>query len=156
ENKEPVVATRGISKQLTGDMYTKAALFLHTLRSVVNDDEKWWKLLHGFYQHFKYQNIMTEDVEAWFSKETGMDLTPVFNQYLRHTAIPKLEIRSLGDNSISYRWIVDEPGFAMPVRIGTKDHWQVITPTTKLQTMRSDIKIEDLEAATDLYYIDLD
>jgi len=85
-----------------------------------------------------------------------MNLTPVFNQYLRRTAIPKLEVRSLGDNSISYRWIVDEPDFAMPVRIGTKDHWQVIHPTTKLQTMKTDINIQILEAATDLYFIDVD
>jgi len=31
------------------------------------------------YQHFKYRNIMTEDVVEYFNRETGMNLTPVFD-----------------------------------------------------------------------------
>ena len=49
--------------------------------------------LHDFYQQFKYQNIMTEDVERWWSERTGMNLTPFFDEYLRHADIPTLEIR---------------------------------------------------------------
>ncbi len=44
------------------DQYFKGALFINTLRSIVNDDTRWFSLIHDFYQHFKYQNIMTEDV----------------------------------------------------------------------------------------------
>ena len=157
ENKEPVVATRGIAKQLNLDMYTKGALFMHTLRSIVNDDAKWWKLLHGFYQHFKYQNIMTEDVAAWFSRRVGTDLTPVFNQYLRHTAIPKLELRfDESKKEVSYRWRVDEPTFVMPVKVGTPGNWQVVRPTTEWQTLKTSIPPADFTAATDLYFIDID
>ena len=36
---------------------------------------------------------MTEDVEQFFNEKTGMNLTPVFEQYLRHTAIPTLELK---------------------------------------------------------------
>ena len=54
---------------------------------------RWWALLHGFYQHFKYQNIMTEDVVGYFNQQTGMNLTPIFNQYLRHAALPVLELQ---------------------------------------------------------------
>ena len=75
------------------DQYFKGALMINTLRSVVNDDPEWFTLIHDFYQHFKYQNIMTEDVVAYFNQQTGMDLTPFFNQYLRHTAIPTLELK---------------------------------------------------------------
>jgi len=43
---------------------------------------------------------MTEDVVAYFNQHTGMNLTPIFNQYLRHAQIPRLEFivgaRSLG------------------------------------------------------------
>ena len=31
---------------------------------------------------------MTEDVVAYFNRKTGMNLTPIFDQYLRHAAIP--------------------------------------------------------------------
>ena len=64
-------------------MYFKGALFLHTLRSVVNDDAKWWRVIRDFYQRFKYQNIMTEDMVRFFNTELKQDLTPMFDQYLQ-------------------------------------------------------------------------
>ena len=45
-------------------MYFKGALFLHTLRSVVNDDAKWFKLMRDLYEQFKYQNNLTEEIVA--------------------------------------------------------------------------------------------
>jgi aminopeptidase N len=156
QNRQPIIAQRGVNATPPQDMYFKGALFIHTLRSVVNDDARWWKLLHDFYQHFKYQNIMTEDIVRYFNEQTGMNLTPVFNQYLRHTAIPTLELKfDDAKNTVSYRWKVDEPGFAMPVRVGTKDHWQTITPTTEWQTMSTSLKKDDFSVATDLYYVNV-
>src|SRR6516162_11869119 len=111
-NQEPIITAHGINGEPPQDQYFKGALFINTLRSIVNDDRRWWKLLHDFYQHFKYQNIMTEDVIAYFNAHTGMNLTPVFNQYLRHTAIPALELKfDPGHSTVSYRWKVDEAGF---------------------------------------------
>ena len=91
-NAQPIIAERGLNRTPPQDMYFKGALFLNTLRSVVNDDTKWWALLHDFYQHFQYQNIMTEDIVAYFNQKIGMNLTPVFDQYLRHSALPVLEL----------------------------------------------------------------
>jgi len=111
-------------------------------------------LLRDFYQHFKYQTIMTEDVVAYFSQKTGKNLTPIFDQYLRHTAIPVLELVFDDSNkTVRYRWRADERGFAMPVRVGTKDHWQIIKPTTEWQEMKIELKKEDFQAATDLYFV---
>jgi hypothetical protein len=101
---------------------------------VVDDDARWWALLHGFYQHFQYQNIMTEDVVAYFNQETGMNLTPVFDQYLHHAALSVLDLQR-SPEGVRYRWEADEPGFAMPVMVGSKEHWQRIHPTTTWQTM---------------------
>ncbi|MGC2750855.1 MAG: hypothetical protein WCA40_00680, partial [Candidatus Acidiferrum sp.] len=128
--------------------------FLNTLRSVVNDDPRWFKLIHDFYQHFKYKNIMTEDVVQFFNQKTGMNLTPIFNQYLRHTAIPALELKfNETDGTVSYRWKVDEQGFAMPVRVGTKGNWQIINATTTWQTLKTPLSKDQFDVATDLYYI---
>jgi len=155
-NQQPIIAPRGINATPPQDMYFKGALFLNTLRSVVNDDARWWALLKEFYQHFKYQTIMTEDIVAWFNQKTKMNLTPVFDQYLRHTAIPKLELKfDETAGSVSYRWKVDEPGFAMPVRVGTKEHWQTIRPTVNWQTMKTALKKDEFAVATDLYFIDV-
>ena len=155
-NQQPIIPPRGINATPPQDMYFKGALFLNTLRSVVNDDARWWVLLKEFYQHFKYQTIMTEDIVAWFNQKTGINLTPLFNQYLRHTAIPALELKfDESDGSVSYRWKADEAGFAMPVRVGTKDHWQIIQPTLEWQMMKTPLKKDQFEVATDLYFVDV-
>ncbi|MGH9819009.1 MAG: M1 family aminopeptidase, partial [Pyrinomonadaceae bacterium] len=156
KNQTPIITARGTNTEPPQDMYFKGALFLHTLRSVINDDAKWFALIHDVFQHFKYQNIMTEDMVAYMNQRSGMNLTPIFDQYLRHTAIPKLEVRfSDKIGHISYRWKADEPGFAMPVKVGTPNNWTLIYPTTQWQSLTSPIKMKDFEAATDLYYIEL-
>ncbi len=155
-NQQPIIAQRGINATPPQDMYFKGALFLNTLRSVVDNDKRWWALLHDFYQHFKYQTIMTEDVVAYFNRKTGINLTPIFDQYLRHTALPVLELDFDETNkSVRYRWQVDESGFAMPVRVGTKDHWQMIQPTTEWKRMKTELKKGDFQVATDLYFVDV-
>ena len=157
QNKVPIIAPRGVNATPPQDQYFKGALFIHTLRSIVGDDKKWWPILREFYQRFKYRNIMTEDIVAYFSQKTRMNLTPVFDQYLRHTAIPRLELKfDGGGGTFSYRWKADEKGFAMPVKVGTKDKWTLIYPTTEWKSSKTDIKHADLQAATDLYYIEVE
>jgi aminopeptidase N len=156
QNREPIIAERGIAATPPQDMYFKGALFLNTLRSVVNDDARWFALIHDFYQHFKYQNIMTEDVVAYFNQQTGMNLTPLFDQYLRHTAIPTLELKfNEADGTVDYRWQADEPDFAMPIRVGRKPDWQIIQPTTYGQTMKTPLKKNEFDVATDLYFVNV-
>ncbi len=156
QNREPIIAERGIAATPPQDMYFKGALFLNTLRSVINDDVRWWALIHDFYQHFKYQNIMTEDVVAYFNQQTGMYLTPLFDQYLRHTAIPTLELKfNEAEGTVDYRWLADEPDFAMPIRVGKKADWQIIQATTYWQTMKTPLKKNDFDVATDLYFVNV-
>jgi aminopeptidase N len=155
-NLRPIIPERGINATPPEDQYFKGALMLNTLRSVVNNDPRWFQIIHDFYQHFKYQNIMTEDVIAYFNQQTGMNLTPIFNQYLRHTAIPTLELKfDETQGTVAYRWKVDEPDFAMPVRVGVKDQWQILHPTTEWQTMKTPLSKNNFEVATDLYYVNV-
>ena len=155
-NREPVITQRGIHRSPNQDMYFKCALFLHTLRSVVNDDARWWKLVHDTFEHFKYQNIMTEDIVRFFNAELKQDLTAVFDQYLRRTDLPTLEL-TFDDKAgtVSYRWKADERAFAMPIRVGSRAAWQTIRPTTDWQTMPNKLGKERFEVATDLYYVNV-
>jgi len=153
-NRQPIIPPHGINAEPPQDMYFKGALFLNTLRSVIDDDKRWFALIHDLYQHFKYQNIMTEDIVEFFNRRTGKNFTPIFNQYLRHTALPVLELK-FADGNVSYRWKTDETGFAMPIRVGTKDNWQLIQPTTERQTMKTSLKKDEFQVATDLYFVDV-
>jgi aminopeptidase N len=180
ENLRPIIAEHGVNAEPTEDQYFKGALMINTLRSVVNDDAKWWPLLHNFYQHFKYRNIMTGDVVTYFNQQTGMNLTPIFDQYLRHARIPRLELL-FGETPgmVMYKWQADEDNFNMPVRVGTPGDWQIIHPTTEWQWMQTpltkvQVKVfdsafgndrtewmqtpltkEQFQVATDLYYVDV-
>jgi len=155
-NTQPIITPRGINRSPAQDQYFKGALFINTLRSIVNDDARWWALLHDFYQHFKYQNIMTEDVVEYFNQKTAMNLTPIFDEYLRHAALPVLELKfEEPAGAVSYRWKADEPAFAMPVRVGAKDHWQIVRPTSEWQTMKTPLGKDQFEVATDLYYVNV-
>jgi aminopeptidase N len=155
-NREPIVTQRGIHRTPPQDMYFKGALFLNTLRSVVNDDARWWKLLHDFFQHFKYRNIMTEDVVQYFNTQLGQNLTPIFNQYLRRTDLPTLELAfNESEGTVAYRWKADERDFAMPIRVGEAGKWQTIQPTTDWKLMKTPLTKEQFAVATDLYYVNV-
>jgi aminopeptidase N len=153
-NRQPVVSERGVYSTPPGDQYKKGALFLNTVRSVINDDAKWWKLIRDFYQKYKYQNIMTEDINNFFNEQTGLNLTPIFNQYLRHAAVPVLELKfDETSGTVAYRWQADEKDFAMPIRVGKNDAWQTITPTSEWHTIKTPLKSDEFDVATDLYYV---
>jgi aminopeptidase N len=137
-------------------MYFKGALFLHTLRSVVDDDERWWKLLRDLFQQFKYQNIMTEDLVQFFNARLGRNLTPIFDQYLRRAALPTLELAfNEKEGTLAYRWDAAERSFAMPIKVGKRGQWQTIVPTTDWATMRSPVTKDEFEVATDLFYVNV-
>lgn len=129
---------------------------LNTLRSVVNDDKRWFALIRDLYQEFKYRNIMTEDIVRFFNKRTGKDLTAIFDQYLRHTALPTLELTfDEANGTVTYQWQADEAAFAMPVRVGTRGAWQIIQPTTAPQTMRTTHTKDTFDVATELYFVNV-
>ena len=155
-NLRPIVAERDVNADPTEDQYFKGALMLNTLRSVVNDDAKWWTLLRGFYQEFKYKNILTEDVIAYFNLHSGMNLTPIFNQYLRRAAVPRLELL-FGETpgTVMYKWDAHEQSFTMPVRVGAQGKWQTIQPTTKWQTMKTPLSKDELQVDLDHFYVDV-
>ena len=158
KNQRPILCPRGIDATPPEDQYFKGALMLNTLRSVVNNDQRWFAVIHGFYQRFKYQNILTEQVIAYFNRATGLDLTPIFNQYLRHADIPTLELKfDPSRGTVTYRWKADEPDFAMPVRVGRTGDWTIVRPVTeRWQSMKTTLDRESFGADTGLYYVDVD
>jgi aminopeptidase N len=99
---------------------------------------------------------MTEDMVRFMNGELRMDLTPIFDQYLRRTSLPVLQL-SFDDKAgtVAYRWEVDERAFAMPIRVGDPANWQTIRPTTDWQVMKTPLGKDQFQVATDLYYVDV-
>ena len=43
----------------------------------------------------------------------------------------------------------------MPIRVGTKEHWEIIRPTTEWKTMQTPLHKDEFQVATDLYYVNV-
>lgn len=154
-NDKPIIGQYGVSHEGSGDMYYKGALMLHTIRHIIGDDAKWWKLLLDFSNTFKHQIITHETVVDFFNSQTGLDLTGVFDQYLRHKNIPVLELR-LHKRQLEYRWSTDVAHFRMPVDITIKSQPFKLEATSYWQILPLKVKKRsDVIVATDRYFIEV-
>lgn len=142
ENDKPIIGAYGVNNEGSGDMYNKASLMIHTLRSVINNDKLFFDILLGLQTEFGMKQIATADVVNYYNTKTGMDLTPIFNQYLRYVNIPVFEYRldARGPKTVlAYRWKVDVPEFAMPLDVfivlNGKEVKQHLTPTSNWQRL---------------------
>ena len=100
----------------------------------MNDDARWRRVLRGLNETFRHQVVTGAEVQAYMSRETGVDLSAVFAQYLTTTRIPVLEYNVTG-STLAYRWGDAVPGFAMPVAVTLADSgFARLQPTAEWQT----------------------
>jgi aminopeptidase N len=130
QNDIPIIGKYDVNSEGSGDMYYKGANMLHTLRQIVNNDEKWRGILRGLNSTFYHQTVTTKQIEDYLSQSVGMDLTTFFNQYLRSIEVPTLEYFFKG-NSLTYRWINCVSGFNMPVKVTLNGTEQLLKPETQ-------------------------
>ncbi len=123
-NDRPIIGTYGVNRSGSGDMYYKGGNLLHTLRQIINDDEKWRHILRGLNETFYHQTVTTKQVEDYIAEQAGIELDYFFDQYLRDIRIPIVEYY-FKDDQLFYRWANCVRGFRMPVKawIGGKEHW---------------------------------
>lgn len=152
-NDEPIIGPFGVNKEGSGDMYYKGALLLNTIRSVLNNENLWWKIILNYSNTFKHKIIDTETVVAFFNKESKMNLTPIFNQYLRYATIPDLFIR-IKNNKLEYKWNASEPNFNMPYDIKINGKEIRIYPTKDWSTSKIKVSpLDEIEVPTNKFYI---
>ncbi|UJH67734.1 M1 family metallopeptidase [Allomuricauda sp. SCSIO 65647] len=131
-NDQPIIGRYNLNRRGSGDMYYKGANILHTLRQLIEDDEKWRKILRKMNEVFYHQTVTTQQIEHFLSKETEKDLSAFFNQYLRSTMIPVLEYRIKG-KALEYRYSDVVEGFDMPVKVKIHDRQVWLFPKTEWQ-----------------------
>jgi len=138
ENDVPIIGKYGVRNEGSGDMYPKGANMLHTIRQVINNDEKFRQILRGLGKDFYHQTVTTQQVEDYMSSKSGIDLSSIFNQYLRTVKIPNLEYSQNGD-SLKFRYTDVVKGFKLPLIINgnqTINGKQTINPTENWQTIK--------------------
>jgi aminopeptidase N len=130
QNQSPIIGEYNANRGGSGDMYDKGGNMLHTIRQVINDDEKWREILRGLGKTFYHQTVTTQDVENYISTESGIDFSKVFDQYLRDIRIPSFEY-FIKDKVMRVRWGNVIKGFNMPVRVSIAGKEQWLSPTTR-------------------------
>lgn len=155
-NDRPIIGQCCVNSEGSGDMYPKGALLVNTLRHVINDDEKWWKMILKYAETYRHKIIDTPTVITFFNTESGMNLTSIFNEYLQHTSIPKLEIKKKG-SKIFYRWQAEEANFSMPIDTKIKEKELRIFPTNQWQKLPQKIKNwDDLQIKNQVFFIEVE
>ena len=133
DNDIPVIGKYGVQQEGSGDMYYKGANMLHTIRQIIDNDERFRLILRGLNTEFYHKTVDTKDIESYINKQSGKNFTKVFDQYLRTIDIPELEY-TIDKQMITYRWTKCIKGFNMPVKIVGQGKTQWITPSPDWQT----------------------
>ena len=152
-NSRKIIGAYGVNDSGPTDKYYKGSLLLNTLRHVINNDAKWWKIVLTFSEKYRHQIIDTETVVAFFNAESGMDLAPIFEQYLHQKDIPVFEIRKQG-KGFQYRWKAAVSDFDMPIDVVYKQKTIRLVPGTDWKKLDLKIaKADDIKVLTDLFYV---
>lgn len=89
-NDKPIIGAYGVNNEGSQDMYFKGANIIHTIRQCINNDMKFRQILKGLNKTFYHQTVNTDQIENYISKQSGIDFSKFFDQYLRTNQIPTL------------------------------------------------------------------
>jgi aminopeptidase N len=138
-NDTPIIGTYNVNSEGSGDMYSKGANLIHTIRQVMDNDTLFREILRGLNSDYYHQTVTSRQIEEYFSQKSAMDLSRIFSQYLRTTRIPVFEYKITGDKNqpvLDYRWANIVKGMNMPLDVMITDSWERITPTPEWQSMQ--------------------
>lgn len=148
QNDIPIIGNYNVNDEGSGDMYYKGANMLHTIRQLVNNDEKWRQILRGLNADFYHKTVTTQEIEKYMIEKSGIDLSKVFDQYLRTVKIPELEY-TIENNTLKYRWNNVVGGFNMPIKVTVDGKDELLKPSDNWQTKT--IKGDSIEVDKNFY-----
>ncbi|WP_052752749.1 M1 family metallopeptidase [Kordia zhangzhouensis] len=150
QNDIPIIGVYNVNHEGSSDMYYKGANMLHTIRQLIDNDEKWRHILRGLNKDFYHQTVHTQQIEKYISEKSGIDLSAVFDQYLRTTDIPVLTYQRK-DNKLMYRWENTVADFDMKVRMAINKEVIWLSPTTEWQTKEMPTTVTTIELDPNFY-----
>ena len=133
-NRKPIIGQYDINREGSGDMYSKGANLLHTIRQLAKDDEVWRQTLRGLNKEFYHSTVTTDEIEEYISKSIEMDLSKVFDQYLRDYRVPIFEYE-ITNGVLIYRWNNVIDGFDMPLEVIIDGENTLLYPTLEFKQL---------------------
>ena len=139
-NRSPIIGKYGVNAEGGNDMYYKGSNMIQTIRNSMDDDSLFRKTLRNMNAVFYHKTVMSTEIESFISRSAGYDYSHVFDQYLRNTDIPELQLSYQKDKQkLFFRWTNCIEGFDLPITLRTdkdkkklapkKDNWNSIDVT---------------------------
>ena len=133
-NEIPIVGNENENHwALHGDTYMKGAWVMHTLRSVINNDEIWFEILKEFMIENAKSFANTEQFFDKVQEKTGTDYSYFSEQYFYSPNQPQLEYYQ-SDSSFYYRWNNVNDNFIMPIDLLVNGEVRRVLPNQKFQS----------------------
>ena len=146
-NEIPIVGNENENHwALHGDTYMKGAWVMHTLRSVINNDETWFEILKEFMTENAKGFANTKDFFNKVEDKTGKDYWYFAQQYFYSPNQPHL-VFAQKDSEYLYRWENVNENFIMPIDLLVNGRKIRVFPTKNFQSLsiskHSQIEIMD-------------
>jgi aminopeptidase N len=152
QNDRPLIGTYNVHKEGSSDMYYKGANILHTLRTWIDNDKNWRKILTGLNEEFHHQTVTSTQVENYIAKKADLDLEAFWEQYLRTTMVPKL-VYKLNDKTLEYKYENTVDGFHMPLVVLINGEEKELKPSSSWQTLSVKNTIKEFSVKKDFYVL---
>jgi len=156
-NDIPIIGHYNVNNEGSGDMYYKGANMIHTIRQLIDNDEKFRSILRGLNKTFYHQTVTTAQIENYIAQQSGLKLSKVFDQYLRTIKIPVLSYHIKG-NQLYYRWTNTVDGFDMHVKVSltSVSEYTIIKPKAQWKSININPSITEKTFKADPnFYIEL-
>ena len=135
-NEIPIVGNENENHwALHGDTYMKGAWVMHTLRSVIKNDEIWFKILKEFMIENAKGFANTNDFFNKVKEKTGEDFWYFAQQYFYSPNQPELEYYQTHDE-FYYRWNNVNDNFKMPLDLLVNGREFRVIPTKEYQSFK--------------------
>ena len=140
-NAEPVIGPMGVNyDRKDNDIYYKGSWMLHTLRSVINNDDLFFKIIYTFATQYHCSIVHTSDFVNLVNKMTGKDYTLFFDQYLNQAKLPVFTFKAKrrgNTTKFTFYWTRCVKNFSMPMdlTIHGKEVHIIVTPEKQTITL---------------------
>ncbi len=133
-NDRDIIGDYGVQDEGSGDKYDKGSALIHTIRLLMNNDEQFRRLLRGLNRDFYHRLVTSAEIENYVIKYTGLNLKPIFDQYLRTSDIPQLEYY-IKDKQLYFRFSNVVSGFSLPLHAVSGNRDVLINPANEWQSV---------------------
>jgi aminopeptidase N len=131
-------------------MYYKGGNMIHYIKQLFKNDEAFVQALREMNKRFYHKTVTTKQIEDFLGEKVGINLSKMFDQYLRNTSIPEVAIETNKDG-FNYRWINCIDGYNIPVKLIVNGEEVWLTPTKNPQQFLYKNKINSVVVDPNFY-----